>query len=58
LREIGDQDDVSNVNEGTMIEKGGTGLDEAEVKRLVDLLEKMLRYCPEVLQHPWFTYKD
>jgi hypothetical protein len=40
------------------MEKGGTGLDDVEVKRLVDLLEKMLKYCPEVLQHPWFTYKD
>ena len=48
-----------------MIEKGGTGLGEAEVKLLADLLEKMLRYCPEdripiseVLQHPWFTFKE
>jgi serine/threonine-protein kinase SRPK3 len=47
LREIRDQDDISNVNEGTMIEKEGTGLDEAEVRLLADLLEKMLRYCPE-----------
>ena len=46
-----------------MIEKTGTGIDEAEVELLADLLEKMLRYNPEarislteVLQHPWFAY--
>ena len=55
--EIGDQND-SNVNGGTMTEKRGSGLGEAEVKLLADLLDKMLRYRPEdrisiseVLQH-------
>ncbi|OBZ66636.1 Serine/threonine-protein kinase SRPK [Grifola frondosa] len=47
LREIGQQDDAPEVGEGTMIEKTGTRLEEAEVELLADLLEKMLRYRPE-----------
>lgn len=46
LREIGEQDDAPDVDEGTMIEKVGTHLDEVEVSLLADLLEKMLRYNP------------
>ena len=34
-------------NKGTMIEKGGTSLDETEVKHLADML-KTLRYCPRI----------
>ena len=30
-----------------MIQKGRTGLDKAGVKLLLELLEKMPRYCPE-----------
>jgi serine/threonine-protein kinase SRPK3 len=64
LCEIGDQDDVPYGDEGRMIESIGTHLDEAEVRLLADLLEKMLKYCPkerismpEVVRHPWFTYE-
>ncbi|KAF8340309.1 kinase-like domain-containing protein [Cantharellus anzutake] len=64
LREIGQWDDAPDVDEGDMIEKTGTRLEEAEVELLGDLLEKMLRYnlqdsrtfMTEVLQHPWFVY--
>jgi serine/threonine-protein kinase SRPK3 len=63
LHEIGERDDAPDVDEGTMIEKAGTRLEEAEVELLTDLLEKMLRYSSddricmtEVLQHPWFMY--
>ena len=47
LRDIGQQDDPPEVDEGRMIEKTGTGIEEAEVELLTDLLEKMLRYNPE-----------
>jgi len=64
LRDIGQQDDPPEADEGSMIEKAGTGIEEAEVELLADLLEKMLRYnpearisLPEILQHPWFAYK-
>ena len=64
LRDIGQQDDPPEADEGCMIEKTGTGIEETEVELLADLLEKMLRYNPEarismteVLQHPWFSYK-
>ena len=46
-----------------MVETTGTPLKEEEVVLLGDLLEKMLKYCPdervtmqEVVQHPWFEY--
>jgi len=62
LREIGQQDEPSEVYEGLMFEKTGTRLEEEEVDVLGDLLGKMLKYRPEdritmkeVLDHPWFT---
>ncbi|KAF9511351.1 hypothetical protein BS47DRAFT_1346871 [Hydnum rufescens UP504] len=65
LREIGEQDDVPDVDGGRMIEKTGTRLDEAEIELLADLLAKMLRYRPEdrisiaeVVRHPWFDTLD
>lgn len=59
---IGEEDDPSLEDEGSMIEKPGVRLREEEVALLADLLEKMLKYIPEerlriqdVIQHPYFT---
>ena len=66
LREIGKDvwPDAKDVNYD-MLEKLHTPLVEAEIKPLSDLLENMLRYSPqqrpmigEVIQHPWFQYKQ
>lgn len=63
LREIGEQDEPLEADEGPTIETTGTRLEEGEVLLLSDLLEKMLKYRPEeritiqeVVQHPWFKY--
>ena len=63
LCEIGQRDDAPEVDEGSMIEKTGTRLEEVEIVLLADLLAKMLKYDPEdritvaeVLRHPWFAY--
>ena len=65
LESIGVGEDPPTGNEGPMIEKTGTRLDEREIVLLDDLLQKMLRYSPEdritiqeVLQHPWFRYSS
>ena len=49
-------------DDGPMIERPGTKLDNVEIQVLGDLLEKMLRYQPrdrikicEVVAHPWFA---
>ena len=63
LLEIGKQDEPPFEDEGPMIEKSGVRrLFEDEVDLLADLLQKMLKYCPEericikdVIRHPWFT---
>jgi serine/threonine-protein kinase SRPK3 len=46
LREIEQRDDAPKVEEGTMIEKTGTRLEEVEIELLADLLTKMLKYDP------------
>ena len=63
LCEIGQRDNAPEVDEGSMIEKTGTRLEEVEIVLLADLLAKMLKYDPEdritvaeVLRHPWFAY--
>jgi serine/threonine-protein kinase SRPK3 len=60
LRKIGRDDRPHCTPQNSMQDKAGTFLDEAEVEALGDLLEKMLRYCPEdritisdVVHHPW-----
>ncbi|PSR94658.1 hypothetical protein PHLCEN_2v4390 [Hermanssonia centrifuga] len=61
LRDIGTQDEASEVDEGPIFEKTGIRLEEKEVELLGDLFEQMLKYRPEdritirdVLCHPWF----
>jgi serine/threonine protein kinase len=63
LREIGEQDEPPEADEGPMIETIGTRLEEGEAVLLGDLLKKMLKYRPEeriaiqeVVRHPWFKY--
>jgi serine/threonine-protein kinase SRPK3 len=63
LRSIGTQDDPPYFNEGPMVEKSGVTLDKEEVELLGDLLDKIMRYCPEermemreVIEHPWFAF--
>ncbi|KAF8627556.1 hypothetical protein AX14_011350 [Amanita brunnescens Koide BX004] len=60
LEMIGAKDTPPVADNGPMIEAVGT---RPEVMLLSDLLEKMLKYCPEeritiqeVVQHPWFKY--
>ncbi|KAH9834770.1 uncharacterized protein C8Q71DRAFT_710987, partial [Rhodofomes roseus] len=47
LHSIGTLDEPPSVDEGPMIEKPGSALDEEEIGLLGDLLVKMLRYRPE-----------
>jgi serine/threonine-protein kinase SRPK3 len=49
-------------DDGPIMERSGTRLDDVEIEVLGDLLEKMLRYQPqdrikmcEVVAHPWFA---
>jgi serine/threonine-protein kinase SRPK3 len=64
LRGIGRKENPKRSQKTPLQERPGACLDEAEVKALGDLLEKMLRYRPEhrltishVVRHPWFcTY--
>jgi len=63
LASIGDQDVPPAIgNDGPMMERPGTKLDEVEIQLLGDLLAKMLRYrsedriqISEVTSHPWFA---
>ncbi|KAF8962533.1 kinase-like domain-containing protein [Flammula alnicola] len=63
LASIGKQDaPPATGDDGPMMERPGTRLDELEIQLLGDLLEKMLRYRPqdrikmsEVVSHPWFA---
>ncbi|KAE9392322.1 kinase-like protein [Gymnopus androsaceus JB14] len=62
LHSVGMLDDPPLSDEGSMFERTGTKVDDEEVELLADLLEKMLRYCPEdritikdAIEHPWFT---
>ena len=56
------EDSEPYIDDGPLMEKHGATLDEDEINLLSDLLERMLKYCPderisahEVLNHPWFT---
>lgn len=63
LANIGRQDvPLATGDDGPMMERSGTRLDDVEIELLGDLLEKMLRHQPqhrikmcEVVFHPWFS---
>ncbi|KAA1467008.1 kinase-like protein [Dentipellis sp. KUC8613] len=64
LRSIGARDDLSDFDQGPMMEKPGVRLCEEELEVLGDLLERMLRLhpeerirMPEVVEHPWFAFR-
>ncbi|EAU83726.1 CMGC/SRPK protein kinase [Coprinopsis cinerea okayama7 len=65
LELIGKKEEPPRGKDWPMTEPDETVMEEEEIKLLQDLLQKMLRYRPEerismaeVIQHPWFNYKD
>ena len=66
LTDIGRRDGppaTASGDDGSMMERSGTRLDEVEIRLLGDFLERMLRLQPqdkikmsEVVAYPWFAF--